>query len=144
VVLPQRAHTAALAGSAARRSGPSQVSSGQAPLCYIIANHTNTSLPTRGHALLQIAVCLQHSTLLIDWLEQVVLVTSLTCVLLWLIPAAMHELLPGVQAPSASVGSHLPVEALLDCPSISGLLCKRWLMSQHLMKSHRPCITTPG
>jgi hypothetical protein len=35
-----------------------------------------------GHALLQIAVCLQHITLLIDWLEQVVLVTPPTCVLL--------------------------------------------------------------
>jgi hypothetical protein len=29
----------------------------------------------------------------------------------------MHELLPGVQAPSASVGSRLPIEALLD-PSV--------------------------
>jgi hypothetical protein len=101
------------------------VSSGQAPLCYIVANHIAASLPTCGHALLQIPVCLQHSTLLIDWLEQVVLVTQPTCVLLWLFPAAMHELLPGVQAPSASVGSRLPIEALLDCLSISaGLLCE--------------------
>jgi hypothetical protein len=44
-------------------------SSGQAPLYYIVANHLAASPPTCGHALLQVAVCLQHNTLLMDWLE---------------------------------------------------------------------------
>jgi hypothetical protein len=75
-LLPQRSDTAALAGSAAGCSGPTQVSSGQACLYYIVANHLDASpssgqaslyyivanhlaapSPTCGHALLQVAGC---------------------------------------------------------------------------------------
>ena len=142
MLLPQRAHTAALAGSASGSSGPSQVSSGQASLYFIIASHLAAS-PSSGHALLQIAVCLQHSTLLIDWLGlpgSGSVATPPSCMLLWLFPAATHRLLRGVHAPWQLVLA--PICLLrhywIIWSTSAGLLCIQCLKSQLPWNSQGP------
>jgi hypothetical protein len=88
----------------------------QACLYYIEANHLTASSPTCGHALLQIAVYLQHSTLLIDLLELPESGSGRTtylCVAV-AVPSCDPSAFARCTGPlAASVGSRLPFEALL-------------------------------